>query len=451
MQPVTARSYVARDLDAGRRAEFVARGFGGRHYFPHRILRLPKAGPDGYKLAERMCGPVNPGQLWELVLYALPPVLDELPPEIFFDEELVWHQQHFGLPGQVATVNLVERHPDLYAMVLISDVVQRIGRRRSLKTRVEGRLKGWSRLLVHACLDFALDRGMSRLYVSTADWALQHTDPSRHVQPSLFERVYDLSVGSPFEASRDKNWWLLDVNANASTVVRPQLRRVPMDTGPDICVCHDIERGWGHRDSEPRFASIAERSSPDHLRRMLEIEADAGVRATYSIVGVLMDEIRSVVEPAGHVVAFHSYDHSDGMGQLDRCRNIDYRIKGYRTPQSRLTAELTNATLLLHNFEWLASSRYSLSLNEPTLRDAIVYIPILFDDYPLHRGEAYETWFTEGIREIVSHERAAISLHDCYGDRWLDRYRELLKTLGDLGRLRTLNEVAADVALEEAV
>ena len=48
-----------------------------------------------------------------------------------------------------------------------------------------------------------------------------------------------------------------------------------------------------------------------------------------------------------------------------RVATIDYRIKGYRPAQSRITAELTDANLAFHNFEWLASSRYSLG-DHPT-------------------------------------------------------------------------------------
>jgi hypothetical protein len=449
------RSYVARDLGPGLKPELVARGHKERHVFPHRIVRLPKPGPDGYKLAQRMCGPVSLGELWELVLYALPPVLDEFPADVFFDDDIAWHQQQFGLPGQVATVNLVEQPPDVYAMVLISDVVQRIGRRRDLKTRIENRFAGWSRMLVHAVCEFALDHGLERVHVATADWALQNTDPGRSVQRSLFERVYDHSIGPPFTAARHEWWWVLDVRANASVVVRPEVRRLPLSNEPEICVCHDIERGWGHRDVDPRFAATAELAAPAHLDRMLEVEADAGVRATYSVVGALLPEIRPALAAGGHAIAFHSYDHQiasgdDRTNQLGRCREVDYRIKGYRPPQSRLTEELTEPNLAFHNFEWLASSQYSLSLDAPVLNDALVFVPILFDDFDLHRGTDYGDWEKPAVQRLASTRSAAFSLHDCYGDLWLPHYRRLLDRLGDLGRLRTVDEVAADVLLSQA-
>jgi peptidoglycan/xylan/chitin deacetylase (PgdA/CDA1 family) len=455
-------SYIARDLGLERRHDFVARGHHARHFFPHRVVRLPKAGPDGRMLAQRMYGPVAPDQLWELVLYALPPVLDEFPADLFFDDDVVWHQQQFGLQGQVATVNLVERPPDLYAMVLVSDVVQRIGRRRELKTRIENRFAGWARLLINAACDFALDRGLRRVHVATADWALRHTDRSRAVQRPLFDRVYDASVGEPFRAVRQGQWWVLDAADNAGVVVRPDRQVVALSDEPQICMCHDVERGWGHRRVEPRFAAAADDEAPGHLRQMLEIEAAHGVRATYNVVGALLPDVGAEIAAHGHCIAFHSYDHDDGIhqcgasdhrcgdGQLDRCRDVDYRIKGYRPPGSNMT-DLTDEQLAFYNFEWVASSRYSLRVDRPLLERGIVHVPILFDDFDLHEGGAYAEWEHDALRALSRYPTAVFSLHDCYGDRWLPSYPALLRTIGGMGRLRTVDELAADVLLSQSV
>jgi hypothetical protein len=427
-----------------------------RHYFPHRVVRLRKGGPDGLILAQRMCrDSLAPGQLWELVLYALPPVRDEFPAELFFDSDIVWHQQQFGLDGHIATAAMVEDGNDLYVLNLVSDVVQRIGRRRDLKTRVENRFKGWAHLLVNAALDLARDAGHEKVLVATADWALAHTDRNRTVQRALFDRVYDGSVGSPFRARRIGDWWELDVAANASTALRPEIGSIWSDGDPTICVCHDIERGWGHLTEEPDFAAVADAESPAHLDRMLAIEADAGIRATYSVVGFLVPELRDAIDAGGHCIAFHSFDHAgpdeEGVDdQLRQCRHVDYRIKGYRPAQSRLTAELTDTNLAVHNFEWLASSRHSLGFAEPLLRNGVVRIPILFDDFALHTGADREVWEAAGLAELREHDVAAFSLHDCYGSHWMDGYGQLLRRVSDLGRLRTLDEVAAREFLANA-
>lgn len=404
-----------------------------------------------------MCGDdVGPDQVWELVLYALPPARDEFPPDLFFDDDIAWHQQQFGLPGHVATAALVVRGTDVYVANLVSDVVQRIGRRRDLKTRIENRFKGWSRLLVHAALDFALDLGARRVLVADADWALEHTDKARVVQRPLFDRVYDGSVGAPYRAVREGHWWILDVRANAEFQLRPPVDELRLSDEPQVCVSHDIERGWGHLDDEPAFAAAIDPETPVFLRRMLEVEAEAGVRATYSILGFLVPQLAGEVRAAGHCVAFHSFDHA-GPGdpsaehQLGPCRSIDYRIKGYRPAQSRLTSELSDANLAFHNFEWLASSRYSLRSDVPRLANGVVRVPIMFDDFDLHCGMAYDEWEAAALVTIAGAHIAVFSLHDCYGPTWLADYPELLRKVADRGRLRTLDEVAADVLLSHAV
>jgi elongation factor Ts len=72
----------------------VARGHLARHFFPHRVVRLPKGGPDGLKLARRMCGSdAEPADLWELVLYALPPARDEFPADVVAREREIIEKQ----------------------------------------------------------------------------------------------------------------------------------------------------------------------------------------------------------------------------------------------------------------------------------------------------------------------------------------------------------------------
>jgi peptidoglycan/xylan/chitin deacetylase (PgdA/CDA1 family) len=192
---------------------------------------------------------------------------------------------------------------------------------------------------------------------------------------------------------------------------------------------------------------------------MLEEEARAGVRATYSIVGILLDELAPEVRAAGHAVAFHSFDHAepgeDGWEhQLGHCRALDYRIKGFRPAQSQLSRELLDSSLAFHNFEWLASSAHSLGHVEPRLEDGVVRIPVLFDDFDLHRGTPYDEWeraARAAIETALTEERSAVfSLHDCYGHAWLPHYADWLRTLAGYGRLGTLDELSAATFLRSA-
>lgn len=448
--------------------EFVRNGFRQRWFFPHRLYYLPKCGPDGFKIASWMCGGIHPDQLWELVLFAEPSLVRQFPEELFFDDDIIWHQQQFGRPGQVASANLVVQGKDLYTMVHISDLVQRISRRRALKTRIENRFKGWNHLLLNAILHFASTLGLERILVANADWALQHTDPKRTVQPELFSRIYDRNVHELFMAEAFGPWWAIDVQRNRNRLVVPEWATEEITDEKTVCVCHDIERGIGHADSDPAFAREADAHAPAHLEQMLRVEREAGVTATYAVVGTMVPDVRGQIERDGHCLAFHSYDHRialpnpagvavapEDAEQLRRCREVDYRLKGYRVPQSRLTPELSDENLCFHNFEWLASSAHAFGFREPRLEHRLVKLPIQFDDYPLYRREMeYDAWEAEALNTIERSAYVAFGLHDCYGDFWLPRYAQFLdkvrRLLPPTGAFRTMTEVANAVFLRNA-
>lgn len=447
-----------REITVHRRDEALSKAYHLRHFFPHRFYYLPKCGPDGFKLAQWMCGTSDPSACWEIVLYAAPPLIDEFPPDLFFDDDLVWHQQQFGRSGQVASIDLVVQGTDLYTMAHVSDVVQRIARRPQHRTRIEKRFRGWHHMLLNAVGNFALEHRLSRVYSPTSAFALLHTDRKRTVQPALFERIYDADIHVRFpQVQRAGSWWVVDAKDIAGGVL---VAEKGMETIPEektICICHDIERGLGHVGIDPDFVPIAEASSPNSLDEMLALERAAHVRATYNVVGILLNEVRPRIEADGHCVAFHSYDHQiDAAGgtpvpQLRKCRSVDYRIKGYRAPRSVLTDELTEANLCASNFEWLASSASSLGMRRPEMRNRIVRVPILFDDFPLFRGRmSYAEWERAALEQIEANHFVAFGLHDCYAPHWLPHYRDLLRRVGGLGTLRTVDAVAFDVIMRSA-
>ena len=440
-----------REIAPHRSAEFLAKGYKQRHVFPHRMYYLPKCGPDGFKLATWMCGECDLNQIWEIVIYANKPVIDEFPQEIYFNDDLVWHQQQFGKAGQIATANLVLDGHRLFSMVHISDLVQRISRKREVKTRIENRFKGWHHVLLNSILNFAAEHHVETIYSPTSRWALTHTDPKRTVQAELFERIYDRAIGQHFCTVREGNWWAWDVAENRSRLIAPDRGSEILQNEKTICLCHDIERGFGHLETDPDFAALATEKSPNHLREMLAIEKQLGIRATYNVLGCLFDETRAAIEEDGHCIAFHSFDHNIHIDQLSKCREVDYRIKGYRPPQSKLTAELTAENLCFHNFEWLASSDYSLGISSPMMANRIVKIPIHFDDFSLYQRTAtYEDWTQMAFEIINNNEFVAFCLHDCYAAFWLPHYKEFLEKVSRLGKFKTLNEVSSEIILAHA-
>ena len=472
-------SIVYREISEHRLAEFLSKGYKQRHFFPHRLYFLPKCGPDGFKLATRMCGVNDPDKTWEINLYAAGPVIDEFPADLFFDPELVWHQQQFGKTGQIATANVVVKGNCLYGTNYISDVVQRISRRKEFKTRIENRFKGWHRMLLNGVMNFARDKGLESVYSPSAEFTMQQIPPSRTVGRDLFQRIYDDNIHEHFRAAKQGSWWRIDVGANGDRIILPEKKTEIVPHRKTICLCHDIERGWGHTGSDANLASLAAENASEHLRDMLAIEKQMNVKATYHVLGCFLAEVRELIENDGHCIAFHSYDHQSDRfwllwkiqtkifrllrpsardslrrgdrDQLEKVRDVDYRIKGYRPSQSKITKEISDRRLCFHNFEWLASSAYSLGTTSPQMEHRLVKIPILFDDFSMYKNNMpYEAWEQQAMAKIQENDFVAFGLHDCYAPYWLPHYRGLLEKISRLGALKTLDEVAAEVILSSA-
>jgi hypothetical protein len=435
-----------------RREQFRGLGYNRRRpFFPHRLWYLPKAAPDALRLSGWMLGSHDANRLWQILLHADPTALEGLPAELFLDDDLVWHRQHLQQPGHIAYACLALHGRDLYGLNYVSDVVQRIARRREHKTQIGTRFRGWPSLLLNSIMAFAQATGKRTVFSPTADWVLRHTDPARVVERELFDAVYDRSVEQAYLAQRTRNWWAIDVAANRERIVLPMAEGNRLDHGRTIAVCHDIERGWGHRLSHPQFAAEAEQAAPAALPVMLEVERQLTVRASYHVVGIFYPEVCSQIARDGHTLGFHSFDHNLVVPQLQRCREVDYRTEGYRPPQSRLTRELSDRNLCLHNFQWLASAAQSIGTPFPRLKNRVVKIPIALDDYPLFTGAmSYETWEAYALHTVRQNRFTALSLHDCYAAHWLPHYRGLLEKLLELGELRTLNDIANDLWLASA-
>ncbi len=434
--------------------EFLAKGFRKRHIFPHRVYRLPKGGPDGLRLARSMTGIDDPSRQRELVLCALPPAAGEFPEALFEDDDLLWHRQQFGLPAHVASANLVLDGDRIFATVYVSDVVQRISRRREFKTRIEKVFQGWTRMLLNALLDYAADLGVSEILSATAALAMRHTDRNRAIGPGMYRRIYDEALRSWLDPEAAGDWWRIDVARHADRRVPLRKRTERVHPVKTICILHDVERGFGHTHEDPAFAAAIEGPAAKALGSMLDIESAAGVRATYDIVGCLWADVQPPAAARGHACAFHSFDHSlqpDEPWQLLQCRRLDYRAKGYRPPKSRITAGLTDQLLSHHNFEWLASGRDSLGADAPRMENGIVKIPIHLDDYGLHRGVLdFAQWEARVAGLIERLDLVVIGLHDCYFERWLPHYRAFLERMDARARFRTLDQVAADVTLRHS-
>ena len=439
------------EIGEDRAEEFRRLGLPRRNFFPHQVRYLPVQGVDGYRIAKRMYGLDDPGAHFAVVLHAVGPALRRIPAELFVCRDVTWHQRHYGLPGHTAVAGLVLHGERLYTTVRISDIVQRISRRREHKTAVEHLLHGWDDMLLNGIVHFAGERGCREIVLPSADLALVHTARNRTPQRPLFDRIYDRHV-QRFAPRREGETWIIDVATAQAGLVRPTEAATELDLTDTICIEHDIEGGLGHLEVDPAFAEIASRNAAPHLAAMLEAESRAGVRTTYHVVGTMLDDVRRDIEGAGHGLGFHSYDHRDEPDQLVRCRRLDYRLRGYRAPRSRITDELTDPLLAWHNFEWFSSSVRSLGLKSPLLRSGIAVLPIATDDFPLYRRSMpYAEWRDDLFTRMGRQPWFAFGLHDCYAGFWLAEYDDLLRRCADRGTLRTFGDVVDAMVLAAAV
>jgi hypothetical protein len=439
------------EVGADRAEEWVAKGHKQRRFFAHSLFHLPKCSSDAYGVGESMFGLRDLSAHWQLLLYADAELVQQFPRELFFDDDLIWHQQQFGRAGQVAFAALVIEGDVLHAFACTADLVQRIGRFREHKTQVEKRLRGWPWMLLNGVLGFALGRGLRTVRMPCSELAMRHTDVARTVQPYLFERVYDRCVADFPGTARHGEWWEIDVATASAAAVRPVRASEPQTEEKTVCVFHDLERGLGHTREDPGLARYAETQADATLAAILRAESEANVRVTYNVVGQIFGEVRAELESDGHAVAFHSFDHSEGDRQLRRCREVDYRLKGYRPPRSQITEEISDERLAYYNFEWLASAPWSLGTDTPELRNRLVRLPVALDDYPLYtRAMSYRKWERAVLAQVERQPFTAIGMHDCYAHLWLEHYPELLLKLSAAARTRTLDEVSAEVVIGAA-
>ncbi len=73
-------------------------------------------------------------------------------------------------------------------------------------------------------------------------------------------------------------------------------------------------------------------------------------------------------------------------------------------------------------------------------------MPVAFDDFPLYRSATpWNAWEADALREVAARDIAIFGVHDCYAHLWLDHYAGFLAKLADLGRLRPVGDVAAEL------
>ena len=430
---------------------WVAKGIPRRSWFAHEVAWLTKPYPDTFLQLERRGvgeGAATKGTAYQLNLYARD--VDGFPDVLFSDPTVNWHRQQFGRKGLVAAAGLYEQEGRLFVMLMQSDLCQQIFRhpelRQRCKTRLDRRFGDWPTLLFNAVLDFAQARGLGVVFTPTSAQILAGIE--RSLDPALFRRVYDEPPRRyscrPTRVGAAEYWEVSATDATDRVVpleeIAGGLDATP-PSRPTICLFHDTE---GNVDT-----AVSRRQCRTNLARMLAIEAECSVRATYNILGTLFAETHGMVAAHGHALGFHTYDHAlDGVDQLRRVRRLDLRVRGYRPARSLLTPELTDYRLAYFNFEWLLCSARTLGFDGCRIERGIAKIPVHLDDYGLHTGETtYPEWMARLRRLLATRRFVAVGLHDCYGHHWLDHYDELLAELRATGTLETCDDIADEMFL----
>jgi hypothetical protein len=433
--------------EAFARAEFSPR------FFPHEVTSVSKPYPDSQLLLERRGetrGLVDRDQFVQLNLYTTQ--FYDLPDALFGDPDVNWHRQQFGRKGLVAAAGLRVRDRVATVSVLQSDLCQQLYRhaalRETCKTRVETRFKYWYRFLLNAILDYCVDQKIETVRCPTGATVVAHT--RRAIAGELFLRIYDAAAERYVCSSVSSGkaaYWDISVSANRDRIVRLAEARPPeppADARPTMCIFHDIE--------EDVDTDISQADCAEHLTAMLAIERDAGVQATYNVLGMMLQRKRDEIlaSDSRHAVGFHSFDHRlADLTQLPRCRDVDLRVRGYRPPQSRVTAELSDGNLTYFNFEWFACSANSLGFSDCRLQRGIVKIPIHADDYVLSSGADYGQWERGVLEQAKVRPFFGLGLHDCYGDKWIAHYPSLLEKLARTHRFVSADEICDGTFLGE--
>ena len=66
-------------------------------------------------------------------------------------------------------------------------------------------------------------------------------------------------------------------------------------------------------------------------------------------------------------------------------------------------------------------------------------------------GLKYEDWESLAIKRINQSDPAVFCLHDCYAHLWLPYYEKFLEKILRLGKMKTLNTIAAEAAFENGI
>lgn len=463
-----------------RKPEFVARGYKGRHFFPHRAYYLPRPLPEQVKISRRLWGLHDFDALYCVLLYASDELVGQLPEDLFFDPEVMIHNVHMGRPGLVAAAHLYIDGDTLCTDEHQSDLVQRITNRLEHKSKVKKHFGTWHHMLLNSILNFAIFKGLRKIRVPTAERVVEQYIGNT-VSPVLFERLYNRNIQHHFKAQKQGDFWVINVDDHRDKLIAltPMTESVQAPKR-SACIVHDIDPV-----APAGLAGLSEQ-----LELILAAEEDLGVCATYNIPGERFDAVSASIQQGEHTLAFRSFDglpyrypsgesndETPAMAALTRlyrrsvytlckylslqvgklrtatairtrwlnlirrllgwpetrdvlrlCRDIDYYRKGYRLTPQDINAGLTDDWLAYYHVEWVITDDAGPGL-APAYPQVLMKLPITlaFDDSAASNGAA--AWLQRLDAELSQDGLTTLSLPLAHVAHWLEHYPAITQLL----------------------
>jgi hypothetical protein len=441
-------SYRHRVITEDRRYEFIAKGYKERHFFPHELRFLPKAGPGAVRLATAMCGIRDPGAQWEVLLHGMSPQIDEFPPELFFDDDIVWHKRQYGIDAHIALAFLVEDGDRIFGINYVSDVVQRITRRRGWKTRIEKLFGGWAYMLLNGILSFAGERNIRWFFSPTAELVMENSRPSGS---ELFHRVYDRTLPKLFDVRREGGWWVIDVQEALRKVVTPLVQVEQRPSKPTASLTFDVASVEG----VGATPSGSERSQTRHPDGAMGIERGVGSPITYVTPRRWFPLVKELLGSEEKCLAFSAPavdlgDPGQLRAELELCRRVSSRTKGYRLAGAREPGPSEAFELCYHKFDWILVGDLPAAFPTPRLDAGMVKIPLVATDADL-RSNDLGRWVNQTLDRVRRGGPLALSLGRNWWTLKVERRRELLDRLLLSVELTTCDRLAEDWILRHGV